>query len=76
MKLFYVAIFLVVSSLPAGFIGIYAAWDRTPPNLRLIQLDQILRTGSTVYVGLFIASVLVFLVWLMLPRDRRDMGMW
>lgn len=71
MKLFYVAIFLVVSSLPVGVMGIFAAWDRTPPQLRLIQLDQILHSGGLVYVGMMGASLLLFLVWAMLPGERR-----
>jgi hypothetical protein len=70
MKLFYVAIYMVVCSLPVAFLSIYMAWDRTPPNLRLVQLDQILRTGSLTYIGLIVGSLLVFLVWLMLPGDR------
>jgi len=72
MKLFYVAIFLVVASLPVGFIGIYAAWDRTPPQYRLLQLDQIMHTGGMVYLAMVAGSVLLFLVWLSLPLNRRD----
>jgi hypothetical protein len=70
MKLFYVAIFLVVASMPVGFIGMFAAWDRTPPNLRLFQLDQIVHTGGMVYLGMIGASVLLFIVWLSLPGDH------
>jgi hypothetical protein len=67
MKLFYIAIFLVVSSMPIGFVGLFAAWDKTPPQLRLVQLDQIVHTGAMTYLGMIVLSVLVFIVWLMLP---------
>lgn len=70
MKLFYVAIFLVVSSMPIGFVGLFAAWDKTPPQLRLLQLDQIVHTGAMTYLGMIVLSVLVFLVWLMLPGNQ------
>lgn len=70
MKLFYVAIFLIVSSMPIGFVGLFTAWDKTPPQLRLVQLDQIIHTGAMTYLGMIVLSVLVFLVWLCLPGDR------
>lgn len=69
MKLFYVAIFLVVSALPIGFVGMFAAWDRTPAQLRIVQLDQIVHTGAMIYLGLLVLSVVLFVVWLMLPGD-------
>jgi len=69
MKLFYIAIFLVVSSLPVGFLGMFAAWDRTPPNLRLFQLDQIIHSGAMTYIGMIVLSVVSFVVWLMLPGN-------
>lgn len=70
MKLFYVAIFLVVSSLPVGFLGMFAAWDRTPPQLRLFHLDQIIHSGAMAYIGMIVLSVVLFVVWLMLPGNR------
>lgn len=73
MKLFYIAIFMVVAALPVGFIGIFAAWDRTPPQLRLLQLDQILHTGGLVYLGMVLGSVVLFLMWVSMPLNRTDM---
>lgn len=70
MKLFYVAIFLVVSSLPMSFVGMFAAWDRTPQHLRLMQMDQIVHYGAMVYIGMIVLSVVLFVVWLMLPGNR------
>lgn len=70
MKLFYIATFLIVSSIPMAFVSMFAAWDRTPPNLRLIQMDQIIHNGAMVYIGMVVLSVVSFVVWLMLPGDR------
>jgi hypothetical protein len=70
MKLFYIAIFLVVSSMPMAFLGIFAAWDRTPPHLRLVQMDQIIHHGGMVYIGMMVLSVVSFIVWLMLPGNQ------
>lgn len=70
MKLFYIAIYLVVSSLPVALLGMFAAWDRTPPHLRLVQMDQIIHHGGMVYIGMMVLSIVLFVVWLMLPGNR------
>jgi hypothetical protein len=69
MKLFFVAIYMAVVAHPAAVLCIYLAWARTPPNLRLFQLDQILSSGGTVYIGLILGSLILFLVWAMIPNQ-------
>lgn len=71
MKMFYVAIYMAVVAHPAAVLCIYLAWARTPPQLRLFQLDQILSSGGFVYIGLIVGSLLVFSVWAMIPRDTQ-----
>lgn len=71
MKLFYVSIYMAICSLPAAFVSIFMAWDSVPPQLRLAQLDYILRSGAITYVGLLGGSLVLFLVWLVLPGSRR-----